>query len=298
MRDAPTSHTVRVLASRYVSERLARREISATTARTWRYRLALFTREVGGDRQITQVRRRNVEKALETWGRTCSASTMRSRLSVVRGLFDWAVEQRLVKANPAAMVAMPKPPRRLPRALPLERVQRLLEQVPDRRARLMCLLGLQEGLRVGEIAGLQFGDIDFGARSFTVIGKGDKERALPITAETWSALMAYLEECPASAGPLIRSKTVPTKGIGPDTVSRLIGGLMREADAGGTAHALRHTFATDVLNSGANLPTLRVALGHASLSSTQIYLGRASVPELREAMEGRRYGPCGGLGRD
>jgi len=170
----------------------------------------------------------------------------------------------------------------------LDQVEALLAQAVDNRERLMILLGCQEGLRVGEIASLQIGDIDFMDRSMTVIGKGDKERALPITDEAWSALLAYLAECPAHAGPLIRSQRRPTRGISAQYISETIRATMVRAGVPATAHALRHTMATDMLTGGADLVLIQQALGHASLSTTQIYLGR-SVKDLRKAMAGRRY---------
>ncbi len=158
----------------------------------------------------------------------------------------------------------------------------------------MCLLEVQEGLRAGEVSRLQIGDIDFIGRTARVVGKGGHERLLPISEETWAAVSAYLDEHPATSGPLLRSYRQPWRPLAPDTISGMVSewmrvaGIKRRARDGISGHALRHTMATDALRNGAHLRDVQHALGHAHLATTEAYLPLV-VNDLRAAMGGRRY---------
>jgi integrase-like protein len=127
-----------------------------------------------------------------------------------------------------------------------------------------------------------------------VNGKGGHQRVLPVSDETWDAVLAYLREHPTTAGPLIRSYLNPHRGVNPAYISTLVGRWMSDAGVkqrsrdGRSAHALRHTAATDMLRAGAHLRDVQQALGHASLSTTQKYLPWV-VGSLKEAMSGRTY---------
>ena len=130
-----------------------------------------------------------------------------------------------------------------------------------------------------------------------VHGKGGHERLLPITAEARAVLVQYLGEHPeAASGPLVRSHSDYRRGVSADLVSRIVGEAMKAAGVklvkgdGASAHALRHSFATDLVHGGAPLPIIQRALGHASLRTTGRYV-TASATELRDALEGRRYDP-------
>jgi len=135
---------------------------------------------------------------------------------------------------------------------------------------------------------LQHGDIDLAERLILIRGKGGHERALPVTTETAKAINAYLAEHPAHVGPLVRSFSRPNKGIGAQHISVLVSQWLHNADVPATAHALRHTAATDMLRGGAHVRDVQHALGHQSLATTQKYLPWI-VGDLRQAMEGRRY---------
>lgn len=161
------------------------------------------------------------------------------------------------------------------------------------RTRLMVLLGCQEGLRCGEIAALETGDLDLPNRTMLITGKGGHQRYLPISDETFEVLTQHLAALPRGMGPVIRSLKYgadPYAGIQPATISALLSRLMHEAGVPASGHALRHTMANDALRSGANIREVQLALGHASLETTQHYLGLSSVKDLRKALGGRRYG--------
>lgn len=220
-----------------------------------------------------------------------AASTRRQRFSTIRGFCQWLVRNGHLDTDPTADLKAPRQPRPVPRAYPSELVARLLEVVPDRRARLIVLLEVQEGLRACEVARLEVGDVDFHDREIRVNGKGARERILPVSDETWEALELYLRQFPAKAGPLIRSYNDPKAGICAAYVVSMMGRWLRAAGvAEGGGHGLRHTMATQLLRGGADVRDVQNALGHASLSSTSVYLPFSDAKRLRGVMGGRRYG--------
>lgn len=138
-------------------------------------------------------------------------------------------------------------------------------------------------------------DWDRTAGMIRVTGKGGHERELPIPTEVHRHLRNYLAEHPAPNGPLIRSYANPSVSLKRQTISKMVGAWMVAAGVkygrfdGISAHALRHTAASDVLEECGDLRVVMEMLGHLHLSSTAIYLKRAGIPKMRAAMEGRTY---------
>lgn len=221
-------------------------------------------------------------------------STARTRLSGLRGFYRYLVETGRVDRDPTAGIRPPREPRRVPRALSSRDVGRLVATCPSDREVLMVLLGVQEGLRRKEIAGLQLGDVDFEAGTARIVGKGDNERVVPLSTETLTMMRRYLAETRVRSGAIFRSCKDHTRPLQPITIGRLISDLMREAGVKGAAydgrslHALRHTAATDMLLNGAHLRDVQRALGHQHLVTTERYLA-LEVRGLRDAMGGRSY---------
>ena len=278
--------TLGTMALTYVDERRRRKELRPGSVSTTRYALGTFVRVAGWDLPVKRLRPTHIEKWMERGDH--SPSTLRNQLSIVRSFCRWLVKRGHLKADPTLDIASPRQPRYLPRGLQLLKVTAAFAGAPDARAALILSLMVQEGLRCCEVAELQHGDIDLAERLVLIRGKGGHERALPITAETWRAIHAYLAEHPASVGPLIRSYSRPHRGIGAQHISVLVSQWLHGADVAATAHALRHTAATDMLRAGAHVRDVQHALGHQSRATTQKYLPWI-VGDLREAMEGRRY---------
>src|SRR5690606_13059056 len=198
-------------------------------------------------------------------------------LSVFRGFARWLVATGRVKSDPTVGIRSPRQPRHLPRALTRCQSTRVVAACPDTRARLMVLLMLQEGLRRGEVAAIQTGDVDLARLELDVRGKGGGgavTRRLPISDETQRALDAYLAECPPVAGPLIRSYRDPQAGVSAPTVGRIVADVMARAEVkqrprdGRSAHALRHSCANDMLDGPADVHQVQAALGHRSPVAT------------------------------
>lgn len=278
----------------YLGCRLRAGEITALTARNDRCALRRFAAVLDGT-PAEDLDQRHGRVWLESLD-GLAPHTRRRRLSSVRGFCRWAVEEGHMPVNPVARLKGPRMPRTVPRALATEAVTVLLSACPDARARLIVTWMVQLGLRCVEVAGVELGDVDRRARTVRVTGKGGHQRILPLVDEAAAALAAYLaEEPPAGAGPLIRSRVFPGRGLAPSTISNMVARWMDDAGIklrsrdGVSAHALRHTAATDMLLSGAHLRDVQAALGHAHLQTTEVYLPLV-VHGLATAMEGRHYG--------
>lgn len=273
---------------RYVGERYKRHEFAATTRPNIVSYLLRFS-EFVDDRRISKVRRSHVEKYLASLN--IAPATMRVRISILRTFFEWCVDRQLMARNPCKGMKPPRIGRSLPRGLEHDAVGKVFQAVPDARSELIVSLMVQEGLRCCEVSRLEVGDINFAERVMLVNGKGSKQRVLPITDETWEALRNYGRP---SGGRLIRSYQYPARGITPDRIGKIVVQLMDEAGIksakrdGVSAHALRHTCATDMLKGGADLLDVKEVLGHSSISITEIYLPW-TVRGMADAMAGRSY---------
>lgn len=274
----------------FLRERLARRELDPMTARNYRSALNVFVTIV--DRlpfDADDIGRWREERS------HLKPATARSHFSMIRAFSRWLYRKGYLPDDPTREVSAPKLTRRVPRALPVPAVARLLAVAPDARARAIVWLMVGLGLRCVEVARLELGDWDRTNAVVIVRGKFDHERILPMTAEVVAAVDEYLLEYPASGGPLIRSYPRPGHALQADTLSGMVSEWMNAADVkrmprdGVSAHALRHTAASDVLDACGDLRVVQEMLGHRNLSTTSIYLRRAGMGAMREAMEGRSY---------
>jgi integrase/recombinase XerC len=278
----------------YVQRRFASGQINKRTAAQLRSRLASFADSAPENPR--RVYRRHVERWMER--PDLRPQYRRARLSALRGFCKWCVAEGHMVKDPTLMVPMPKVPPQLPKRLTHEEAGRLVDEVAhDKRTKLIVLLMLQEGLRRIEVSRLNVEDVDFADRSMTIRGKGGQGRetdALPITDETWSALVAYLAEEGHQHGPLVRNKDRAHGRMAPSTISDLVrvamvdAGIKRPGDLTRTPHSCRHTMAHDTLARTNDVRSVQQALRHRSVRSTEVYL-RGQTAELRGVLEGRRY---------
>lgn len=283
------------LVLRYVAAKIARHEYNVRTAKSARWVLLNFAAVCPADPAM--LRRRHVDRWLAS--QNVASTTVLTRLSVVRNFCRWLVVEGHTTTDATLGLTGPKRPRHQPRAIAAPQVAATLRACPDARARLIVSLMVQEGLRRAEVVALQVADVDMARRTMLVSGKGDAERFLPITDATHSALAAYLAEHPSPAGPLVRSYQYPHRPISPDHVGRIVSewmsdaGVKRRARDGVSAHALRHTAASDVLEHGAHITQVQAMLGHESLETTRKYLRRVDAAGLLGVMNGRDYRAAG-----
>jgi site-specific recombinase XerD len=285
-----TTHT-----TTYIVERRKRGEITARTAKNLRYTLDSLDLSFG-NRPLSQLTPRAIERWLETVGHL-APSTRRNHLTAARGFCRWLVARDLLAEDPTTKVARIRQPRSVPRAMSNADVGRLWLALPDERARAILALMVWCGLRCVEVARLQVTDYDRDGGTLRVVGKGMHVRELPVPDEVAPVLDRYMASIGGvRSGPLVRSSRIASQGLSECTISTYVSRWMETAGLkvgrwdGRSAHALRHTCASDVLDSCGDLRVVQEMLGHAHLSSTAIYLRRAGMARLREAMEGRRYG--------
>ena len=289
---AVTTMTLGVCTGAYINSRWSRGEISPETRRSFGESLGLLGDELGDEKKVTSIKRRDIEQWLGHM--ECSPATVRLRLSTARGMFRWAVMEGYTKIDPTLGIRGPKKPRTVPRGLSQEHAEKLLAGALDARERLLLLLMLEEGLRAVEIARLQLGDVELAAGSMVVHGKGGHSRVLPITDAVTSAIETYVAERGKRSGFLLqsyqRSYANETDGLTAKYVARLAGNAFRRAEIPESGHALRHTCAHGMIDAGASIRDVQMALGHASMTTTQVYLGHADIAQLRNFM-GRRARP-------
>lgn len=217
------------------------------------------------------------------------ASTRGRMLAAVRTLFRFACREALLPSNPAAGVRAPKLPKKLPRHLRPGETEDLLEAAAEdeplpRRDRAILELLYASGLRVSELAGLDWRDLDLSARVLRVLGKGGKERMVPFGKPAAAALEKWLadwEEIRARQAALAgrASEEEPVflnyrgSRLSARSVRRVIDRCVAAAGIapGVHPHTLRHTFATHLLEGGADLRAIQELLGHSSLATTQRY---------------------------
>jgi integrase/recombinase XerC/integrase/recombinase XerD len=272
---------------------LRRRGLAERTRRAYGVDLGQFVEWIG-DRAPGEVRHRDVRRygaGLSAGG--AAPATVARKLAAVRGLFDFLVRTERVGQNPADLVSSPKREQKLPRVLSGEQMRTMLERIPARtplelRDRAMLELAYSCGLRCEEIVDLDAASIDFEEGQLRVLGKGSKERLLPVGEPAQRALRAYLDRARRAlatdprAAALFLSKS--GRRLSSSDVTRRLALWVREAAlaAGVSPHALRHSFATHLLEGGADLRTIQELLGHASISTTQIYT-RVDAARLRDA---------------
>jgi integrase/recombinase XerC len=208
------------------------------------------------------------------------------KLSALRTFFRYLVREGVLSINPAAAVATPKRNRYLPKTLSVDEAAALMERghgttVLALRDRAILELFYSSGLRISELTGLDVGGLDLRENLVRVLGKGRKERIVPVGRKAHEALVAYLEARGAvdDNQPLFvnhRGGRLTPRSIQRQLKVRLLkAGVLKDI----SPHALRHSFATHLLDGGADLRAIQELLGHVSLSTTQRYT-QVSVDQL------------------
>ena len=249
--------------------------------------------EWAGERAPGDIRHRDVRRyGAGLSSADASPATVARKLAAIRGLFDFMVRTGKTGQNPADLVSSPKREQKLPRVLTTEQMRSLLEKIPARtplelRDRAMLELAYSCGLRCEEVVNLDVGSFDPETEQLRVLGKGSKERLVPVGEPAQRALRRYEERArhALASDPRQRALFLSKSGrrLSNSDVTRRLGLWVREAAlaAGVSPHSLRHSFATHLLEGGADLRTIQELLGHASISTTQVYT-RVDAARLRD----------------
>jgi len=237
-------------------------------------------------------------KVLRRWAarlsqRGAAPRTMARKLASIRSLFRSLLEHGEVSSNPADLLPAPRLPQTLPKTLKPDDVARLLEKIPastplEQRDRALFELAYSSGLRAEELVDLDVNSINFDQEQVRVEGKGAKTRFVPTGEPALRSIATYLERArPALSGADAESALFLSKSgkrLSTSDVRRRLRVWARHAatQTGVHPHALRHSFATHLLEGGADLRAIQEMLGHASISTTQVYT-RVESARLRAA---------------
>ena len=215
--------------------------------------------------------------------RNYAATTVARKVAAIRSLFNFMVTEGIIKANPIQDVRSPKIGKSLPKPISISQVRLLLEQpskvsTPEaKRDRAMLELLYASGMRVSELVSLNLGDVDLENGYVRCLGKGSKERVIPIYEQAALVVKEYIEETRTQLVHKADEQALFVNLRG-DRLTRqgfwqILKGYAKAAnlEIEITPHTLRHSFATHMLNGGADLRSVQELLGHANISTTQVY---------------------------
>ena len=252
--------------------------------------LAFALREKGAEVSAQDIDHLLLRRYLAGLSKDNKKSSIGRKLAAIRSFFRFLLRRGTIVKNPAELVATPKKEQRLPFHLDIDQATTLMEAPVDAqknalRDRAILELLYSSGLRVSELTGLNIGELDLAAGMVRVTGKGGKERIVPVGSRALAAVQEYLDERDSAAqGALF----LGSRGgrINRRSVARIVDAhVLRIASFKRISpHTLRHTFATHMLEGGADLRAIQELLGHASLSTTQKYT-HVSIDRLMEVYD-------------
>ncbi len=219
-------------------------------------------------------------------GRGISRSTIARKLASLRSFFRYLCREGVLQANPAKLVSTPKLPKRLPAHLSVDEIDRLMaspgrQDAPSARDRAILELFYASGIRLSELVGLDAQQLDLRAGLIKVKGKGNKERIVPVGSKAATALKLYLDRRRELIPGQVLGSRVPQAvflnrfggRLSARSVARILLKYLERSGLGPkiTPHGLRHSYATHLLEAGADLRAIQELLGHSRLSTTQRY---------------------------
>jgi site-specific recombinase XerD len=225
-----------------------------------------------------------------------SRATIRLHFAALRSLYNQLTEKGVIPSNVLKLVSLPKPDKALPQFLTVPQVTALMKKPASKvkskqatewmAARDTAILELfySSGLRLAELAALDVRDLDPIGETVRVMGKGSRERIVPVGGLALEALSRYRHQAKVQSGPLFLNKS--RKRLGHRSIWLMLKNYVREAGLPATLspHKLRHSFATHLLDNGADLRSVQSLLGHASLTTTQIYT-HVTTERLKKAYD-------------
>lgn len=247
--------------------------------------------EKGEDVSVADVDHLLLRRYLAGLSKDTKKSSIGRKLAAIRSFFRFLVRRGIVAKNPAELMATPKKEQRLPFHLDIDQATILME-APDAdqkyvlRDRSILELLYSSGLRVSELTGLNVGELDLTAGMVRVTGKGGKERIVPVGSRALEAVKRYLEQRGETQGSSALFLNTRGDRINRRSVARIVDAHVMKIAAFKriSPHTLRHTFATHMLEGGADLRAIQELLGHTSLSTTQKYT-HVSIDRLMDVYD-------------
>lgn len=307
--DAAPGRALVRLAERFLDYLQVERGVAPNTIAAYRRDLRIYVEELArrGIDKPAQVGERDIAAFLSSLrtreyapGKRYSSATVARVLAAVRGFHRFLLREGVTNADPAEPVGSPRVPRALPKALSKEEVEHLLGAVPEAGAAALRDRAILEtlyasGLRISELTSLDVDDADLDDATVRCIGKGSKERVVPIGRAAVDALQAYLHNgrpglAKGRSDPALflnaRGRRLTRQGCW-----KLLKKYATRADLTRriSPHTLRHSFATHLLDGGADIRAVQELLGHASVSTTQVYtlVSREKLRQIYEAAHPR-----------
>jgi len=252
---------------------------------------AFLSQQIDPCLTIGQINHLHIRRYLASVHKELTKSSVGRKLAAIRSLFRFLLRRGIIEKNPAELVSTPKKEKKLPFHLNIDEITTLVEapklpeELPSRDRAILETL-YSSGLRVSELTGLDIKGVDLQAGSVRVLGKGGKERIIPLGSKAVKALEEYIE---MKGNPGINAPLFTNSRGGRLTrrsVARIVDKYMLHLETMKKAspHTLRHTFATHLLEGGADLRSIQEMLGHASLSTTQKYT-HVSIDRLLEVYD-------------
>lgn len=261
----------------YLQHLSVERRLSANTLDGYRRDLAALVQWAEGEGRSPESLDANAIRAFIAAGHRAGLSprSLQRRLSACRGFYAWMLRRGVVAANPAAGVRGPKAARKLPQVLDPDEAKVLVEVPTDAplglRDRALLELFYSSGLRLSELCGLHWRDLDLADGLVTVMGKGSRQRSVPLGSHARNALAEWRRSTGAGAAdPVFPGRNGP---ITPRAVQLRVRKLARQQGLFKRVHPhlLRHSFASHILESSGDLRGVQELLGHADIATTQIY---------------------------
>jgi len=276
---APAAGPAQQLLQGYIDHLAHERRLAAHTTKNYRRDIEALL-EFAGEKSADGLTAHDIRRGIaQLHGKGLDGRSLARMLSAWRGFYHYLARDHGCKQNPCLGIRAPKSAKRLPNALSPDEARQLVEiDATDAlavRDRAMLELFYSSGLRLSELTGLAPGDVNFSDATVRVTGKGSKTRIVPVGSHAVKALRKWLAQRAAIAGLDAEALFVNPKGrrLGPRTVQLCV---QRRAQQQGIAsrvhpHMLRHSFASHVLQSSSDLRAVQEMLGHASISTTQVY---------------------------
>jgi integrase/recombinase XerC len=267
------------LLDQYLAHLANERGLSPLTRRNYARDISTLI-NLSGNTALNQLQTSHIRRYVATLhGKGLSGKSIARMLSAWRGFYEYLARRHGFGANPCTGMRPPKSPKTLPQALSPEQAARLVEIDGNDplavRDHAICELFYSSGLRLAELVGLDVGGLDLTDATVTVTGKGSKTRIVPVGSHAISAIRTWLTQRAGLAHPDVNALFVSKRGtrITPRAVQyRLKVWALKQGVAGDVhPHTLRHSFASHVLQSSGDLRAVQEMLGHANISTTQVY---------------------------
>lgn len=229
------------------------------------------------DMDVTEVQRNNLNSYIRNLSeKEYSATSVMRKIASLRGFFKWLCASEICKTNPTLTLEQPKVPKRLPKVMTVQEIETILNENLNKRERVIVELLYGCGLRVSELVNLKVNDFDIKAKYLQTTGKGSKDRIVPLGSKAISAIKDYMQERDFTLKKFrIDTKNLLVnehgKNLSRQDVYNFIKEQGKKIHKHISPHTLRHSFATHLLENGADLRIVQELLGHSDVATTQLY---------------------------